>query len=84
MLAGITSICFGIYLVVRVGFESYWLNGTASCIWVGLYILLIAALDLVAYHHSFKKSIVILSLIANMFGVGATCLCGVLYVINLR
>ena len=42
-------------MVVRFGFESYWLSGRFSCIWIGGYMLLIGVSNVVAIKIALRR-----------------------------
>ena len=77
---GLISIYIGTYLVVRFGFGSSWLSGRSSCISFGGYMLLIVVSNVVAIEIALKRSLVIVSLIANILGLEIASFNGVTYI----
>ena len=52
---GLISLYIGTYMVIRFGFESYWLSGRFSCIWIGGYMLLIGVSNVVAIKIALRR-----------------------------
>ena len=77
---GLISIYIGTYLVVRFVFGSSWLSGRSSCISFGGYMFLIGVSNVVAIKIAFKRSLVIISLIANILGLEIASFNGVIHI----
>ena len=73
-------IYIGIYMVVRFEFESYWLSGRLSSIWIGGYMILIGVSNVVAIKIALRRSLVITSLIANILGLEIASFGGVIHI----
>ena len=67
-------------MVVRFEFESYWLRGRLSSIWIGGYMILIGVSNVVAIKIALRRSLVITSLIANILGLEIASLGGVIHI----
>ena len=74
------SIYIGTYLVVRFGFGSSWLSGRCSCISFGGYMLLIGVSNVIAIKIALKRSLVIISLIANILDLEIASFSGVTHI----
>ena len=77
---GLIQIYIGTYLVVRFEFGSSWLSGRSSCIWFGGYILLIGVSNVIGIKIALKRSLVIISLKANILGLEIASFSGVIHV----
>ena len=80
IFGGLISLYIGIYMVARFEFESYWLSGRLSSIWIGGYMILIGVSNVVAIKIALRRSLVITSLIANIFGLEIASLGGVIHI----
>ena len=67
-------------MVARFEFESYWLSGRLSSIWIGGYMILIGVSNVVAIKIALRRSLVITSLIANILGLEIASLGGVIHI----
>ena len=67
-------------MVARLEFESYWLSGRLSSIWIGGYMILIGVSNVVAIKIALRRSLVITSLIANILGLEIASLGGVIHI----
>ena len=80
IFGGLISLYIGIYMVARFEFESYWLSGRLSSIWIGGYMILIGVSNVVAIKIALRRSLVITSLIANILGLEIASLGGVIHI----
>ena len=80
IFGGLISLYIGIYMVARLEFESYWLSGRLSSIWIGGYMILIGVSNVVAIKIALRRSLVITSLIANILGLEIASLGGVIHI----
>ena len=77
---GLISIYIGTYLVVRFVFGSPWLSGRSSCIWFGGYMFLIGVSNVIAIKITLERSLVIISLIANILGLEIASFNGAIHI----